>query len=161
MSQAEFVACYSGIYELSSWVAEQTWSAGIGDAENTLDGLAQALARTVDASGEEQLMTLIRNHPDLAGKAAVAGKLTEESTSEQSSAGINQCSAEEFARFNTLNTQYKSKFEFPFIMAVRNSNRHAILKAFEERIHNDSASEFRRAIEEIHKIAGFRLAELF
>jgi len=82
------------------------------------------------------------------------------STSEQSGAGIHECSAEEFARFTELNDAYKARFGFPFIMAVKGSNRHQILAAFEERIHNAPEQEFARALAEINKIALFRLQAL-
>ena len=160
MKRSEFIERFSGVYELSPWVAEQAWDGGGSASEDTLDGLACALAGIVNAQDKNQLMVLIRNHPDLAGKAAIAGELTEESTSEQSSAGIDRCTDEEFENFTNLNNAYKQKFGFPFIMAVRDSNRHAILEAFEQRLHNDTEQEFNRAIEEIHKIARFRLADL-
>jgi 2-oxo-4-hydroxy-4-carboxy-5-ureidoimidazoline decarboxylase len=101
---------------------------------------------------------LIKAHPDLAGRAAIAGELTEASNEEQASAGIDQCSPEEFARFQDLNERYKAKFDFPFVMAVRKSNRHEILVAFETRLSNDPDDEFEQAIAEIHKIARLRLA---
>ena len=160
LGKAEFLKHFSGVYELSPWVAEQAYNAGLGSSEDHLDGLANAFANVVNAQDKNQLMVLIRNHPDLAGKAAVAGELTDESTSEQSSAGINQCTSAEFDSFTRLNKSYKKKFAFPFIMAVRKSNRHEILAAFEQRIHNNPEDEFKRAIAEIHKIARFRLAEL-
>jgi OHCU decarboxylase len=105
-------------------------------------------------------LALINAHPDLAGKAAVQGELTDASTSEQSGAGIHQCTAQEFARFTELNEAYKAKFAFPFIMAVKGSNRHQILAAFEERIHNSIEAEFARALAEINQIALFRLQTL-
>ena len=113
----------------------------------------------LDADKALQL-ALINAHPDLAGKAAVRGELTEASTAEQSGAGIHLCSAAEFARFTELNAAYKAKFAFPFIMAVKGSNRHEILAAFEERIHNEVETEFARALAEINKIALFRLQAL-
>jgi OHCU decarboxylase len=91
----------------------------------------------------------------------VRGELTEDSTGEQASAGINQCTPEEFRRFQDLNDRYRKKFGFPFVMAVRNSNRHEILAAFEGRLRNDREQEFAQAIREIHKIARMRLESLF
>ncbi len=160
MQRSEFLERFSGVYELSPWVAEKAWDAGLGTDADLPDGLARALMEVVNAQDKNRLMKLIRNHPDLAGKAAIAGKLTEESTTEQSSAGIDQCTNEEFEKFTSLNDRYKHKFGFPFIMAVRDSNRHAILGAFEQRLHNNREQEFNRALEEIHKIARFRLADL-
>lgn len=158
MTRDAFVARYGGIYEHSPWVAAAAWDE-LGDAAGT-DTLADVMARHVDAADDEQKLALIRAHPDLAGRAAVAGELTAESTSEQASAGIDQCSPEEFERFQAYNARYVEKFGFPFVMAVRGSNRHAILAAFEERLDNDAATEFERAIAEIHRIARLRLEAL-
>lgn len=158
MRPDEFVAQYGGVYEHSPWVAEDTFREGIDTTES--DNLATIFAACVDSASQERKLALIRAHPDLAGRAAIAGKLTNESTEEQSSAGIDQCTPEEFARFQDLNDRYKQKFDFPFVMAVRNSNRQAILSAFESRLQNDRETEFDRAIGEIHKIARLRLAAM-
>ncbi|MEX0975510.1 MAG: 2-oxo-4-hydroxy-4-carboxy-5-ureidoimidazoline decarboxylase [Woeseia sp.] len=150
-----FVRNFGGIYEHSPWVAERAFpkAAGVNDPER----LAQLLAAEVDRAPEDAKLRLIRAHPDLAGRAAVAGQLGAASTEEQASAGIDQCTPEEFSRFQTLNRRYKQKFGFPFVMAVRGSSRQAILAGFEERLENDRETEFARAIEEIHKIAKLRL----
>jgi len=156
MQKAAFVARYGGIYEHSTWVAEETADEAM-HARNGED-LAELFAECVDNASSERRLALIRAHPDLAGRAAIAGELTEASNVEQASAGIDQCSPEEFARFQDLNERYKAKFDFPFVMAVRNSNRHEILAAFETRLTNDLEDEFEHAIEEIHKIARLRFA---
>jgi 2-oxo-4-hydroxy-4-carboxy-5-ureidoimidazoline decarboxylase len=151
----QFVDRYGGIYEHSAWVAEETCAAsgGVSDTDN----LANIFARCVDEAPYDRKLTLIRAHPDLAGKAAIAGDLTQASTTEQSSAGIDQCTPEEYDQFQSLNAKYKEKFGFPFVMAVRNSNRSEILGAFAKRLQNDSETEFATAIAEIHKIARLRL----
>ena len=155
MTRSEFVSRYGGIYEHSAWVAEQAWDkdAGIADSK----GLVETMAACVDRAPYEQKMALICAHPDLAGKAAVAGSLTNESTEEQSAAGINNCTPDEFRRFQSFNDRYKEKFGFPFVMAVRNSNKTDILDAFAHRLKNDVDTEFLTAIKEIHKIATLRL----
>jgi OHCU decarboxylase len=155
--RAGFLRRYGGIYENSPWVAEAAFDRLSERANNNL---AELFAACVDAGSYEQKLALIRAHPDLAGKAAIAGNLTAESTDEQRSAGIDQCTAAEFGRFQALNRKYKDKFGFPFVMAVRNSNRHEILAAFEARIDNDVDTEFEMALAEIHKIAGLRMAAL-
>jgi len=157
MSKADFIACFGDVYEHSPWVAELAWQGGLDVGHDSTDGLAVALAQCVDGADRERCLQLIRAHPDLAGRAAVSGTLTAESTSEQTSAGIDQCTVDELLRFQQYNDAYKNKFGFPFVMAVRGSNRHAILAAFQERLKNDYDTEFRRAINEIHKIAKFRL----
>jgi len=151
----DFIERYGAIYEHSAWVAEETFYDDIDITDmGTLAGL---FAECVDNAARDRRLALIRSHPDLAGNAAVAGELTGESTEEQSSAGIDQCTPEEFALFQKLNDRYKRHFKFPFVMAVRNSNRQEILSAFEARLQNSPEEEFERAIEEIHKIARLRL----
>jgi 2-oxo-4-hydroxy-4-carboxy-5-ureidoimidazoline decarboxylase len=154
ISSAEFVSRFGGVYEHSPWVAEQCYEKAGGAAR---DELAVMFASCVDNSDRDARLALIRAHPDLAGRAAVQGDLTVESSEEQSSAGIDQCTPEEYEQFVSFNDSYKTKFGFPFIMAVRNSNRQKILAAFAERVHNDPETEFDTAIREIHKIARLRL----
>jgi 2-oxo-4-hydroxy-4-carboxy-5-ureidoimidazoline decarboxylase len=160
LTRAEFVATFADIYEHSPWVAEQAFDLGVDDSLNTVDGLHQRMADLFLNADQASQLALINAHPDLAGKAAVQGELTDASTSEQSGAGIHQCTSDEFARFTELNEAYQAKFAFPFIMAVKGSNRHQILAAFEERIHNSVEAEFSRALAEINKIALFRLQTL-
>ena len=155
MSRNEFVETYGGIYEHSPWVAEESYDEF--DAATGADEITELLAQRVDAADDDKKLALIRAHPDLAGRAAVRGDLTADSTSEQSSAGIDQCSPEEYQQFQSLNASYKQKFGFPFVMAVRNSDRLKILAAFAERLDNDHDTEFATAISEIHKIARLRL----
>lgn len=155
MNGQDFISHYGGIYEHSSWVAEE--AAALLDDGSSIDTIAMVMADCVDnASGDKQL-ALIRAHPDLAGKASIAGELTQDSTVEQASAGLDQCTPGEFERFQSLNTQYEQKFSFPFVMAVRDSTREEILTAFEARLQNDYDEEFEKALAEIHKIAGLRL----
>ncbi|WP_339485357.1 2-oxo-4-hydroxy-4-carboxy-5-ureidoimidazoline decarboxylase [Pseudomonas sp. EL_65y_Pfl2_R95] len=160
LSRDEFVSTFADIYEHSPWVAEQAFDRGMDDSLNTVDGLHQRMADILLSASREQQLALINAHPDLAGKAAVQGELTASSTSEQAGAGIQDCTAEEFARFTELNDAYKAKFGFIFIMAVKGSNRHQILAAFEERLNNSPEQEFDRALAEINKIALFRLQQL-
>ena len=155
MTRDEFVIAYGSIYEHSPWVAEELWDSV--SAAPAQDRLTVALATVVDNASRERKLELIRAHPDLAGRAAVRGELTADSMGEQSSAGIDQCSREEFEAFQRLNDAYWRKFGFPFVMAVRNSNRQQILESFAVRLENDYETEFDAAIEEIHKIARLRL----
>lgn len=161
MPEDQFVDRFGGVYEHSPWIATQAWESGLNQGHDTLDGLAALLAAIVDAAPTEQQRALINAHPDLAGKAAQAGELTEESSSEQAGAGIDQCSAEEFARFQHFNRAYREKFNFPFIMAVKGANRHQILASFEQRLRNDEQTEFQQALQQIHRIARFRLTDIF
>ena len=160
MSEDDFIKLFGGVYEHTPWIAAQTWQSGLSRSHDEVSILAKAMAKTVNQADSQKRLDLINAHPDLAGKAAQQGNLTEESTSEQSGAGIDQCTVEEFERFQNFNDAYKKKFDIPFIMAVKGSNRHIILAAFEERLQNDYETEFNRAMDEIHKIAGFRLHEI-
>lgn len=155
MDKHDFIARYGGIYEHSPWVAEQV--ASIAGGIDDIAELARLMAECVDNAGEDQQLALIRAHPDLAGKAQVAGQLTAESTTEQASAGLDQCSKVEYEKFQALNDAYKEKFGFPFVMAVRGSTRQEILDAFSERLQNEYHLEYETALEEIHKIARLRL----
>ncbi len=157
MSESAFVKRFGGIYEYSPWIAREVWRLGLSDEHSSVSGLSAVMGEYVLTADRERLLALIRAHPDLAGRAAVSGELTEESSSEQASAGIDQCSEEEFERFQHLNEAYKKKFDFPFVMAVKGSNRHKILAAFEERLKNDPETEFQRSLLEINKIARLRL----
>lgn len=155
MKTHDFMALYGGVYEHSPWVAEQVArvAAGVDD----IGRLAELMADCVDNAGTEQQLALIRAHPDLAGKAQVAGELTEDSTAEQASAGLDRCTRVEFEKFQALNEAYEEKFGFPFVMAVRGRNRAEILEAFSTRLKNDYDVEFETALAEIHKIARRRL----
>ena len=158
MKRSDFVTMYGGIYEHSRWVAEETAKLIDGDADREL--LAALMADCVDNASKEKQLALIRAHPDLAGKAGVAGDLTRESAVEQASAGLDQCTSEEYERFQSLNDEYREKFGFPFVMAVRDRSRAEILDAFEERLQNGYDAEFKTALAEIHKIARLRLNAL-
>jgi len=155
LTAAEFVTRFGGIYEHSAWVAEE--AAPIAAATEDIDIIAQVMADCVDNASVERQLALIRAHPDLAGKAQIAGELTEDSTNEQASAGLDQCSPEEYVRFQALNREYHEKFGFPFVMAVRDSGRADILAAFENRMENDQSTEFETALTEIHQIARLRI----
>jgi len=117
------------------------------------------LKSLVDECDDEVKLALLRLHPDLAGKAALSGKLTDASTSEQAGAGLDQCTADELARFANYNDAYKAKFGFPFIMAVKGATKQKILAGFEARIDNSVPEEFQMALTQVHKIAEFRLAD--
>jgi len=155
-----FVARFGGVYEHSAWITEALHKRGLTAAEDTPEGLAAAMASVLAAAGDDAKLALIRAHPDLAGRAAIAGDLTEASRSEQAGAGLDRCTPEEYRRFQELNDAYKEKFGFPFILAVGGKTRYDILAAFESRIENDPATEFRTALQQIDRIALLRLQSL-
>lgn len=160
MSKAAFIAAFGGIYEHSAWMAEAAYDRGLNPSHDQIQQLHRLMADILLNSSKARQLQLINAHPDLAGKAAVRGQLTTASGSEQAGAGIDACSEAQFQRFNQLNNAYRAKFGFPFIMAVKGSNREQILAAFEQRIHHSQEAEFDRALEEINKIALFRLSEM-
>jgi len=155
MDRHDFIVRYAGIYEHSPWVAERVAPHVVADDD--VEKLAAMMADCVDNAATERQLELIRAHPDLAGKAQLAGELTVDSTVEQASAGLDQCSPDEMERFQSLNTAYWEKFGFPFVMAVRGRHRAEILDAFAARLENDYDLEFETALIEIHKIARLRL----
>ncbi|MGE8408910.1 MAG: 2-oxo-4-hydroxy-4-carboxy-5-ureidoimidazoline decarboxylase [Pseudomonas sp.] len=155
-----FVEAFADIYEHSPWVAEKAWDLGQREELDQIENLHQRMSDILLSADHAAQLALINAHPDLAGKAAIKGELTESSTNEQAGAGIHQCTAEEFKRFTELNDAYKDKFAFPFIMAVKGSNRHQILAAFETRINNGAEAEFKEALAQINLIALFRLLQL-
>ncbi|HNP36793.1 MAG TPA: 2-oxo-4-hydroxy-4-carboxy-5-ureidoimidazoline decarboxylase [Woeseiaceae bacterium] len=158
MSSEDFVQRFGGVYEHSPWVAERA-AAHLGKTMD-YDQIAALMADCVDNASREAQLALIRAHPDLAGKAQLASDLTAASSDEQQSAGLDRCTPEEYERFHVLNGQYRKKFGFPFVMAVRNRTRAEILKAFAARLENDIELEFENALVEIHKIARMRLEAL-
>lgn len=160
MDRDSFLRKFGGIYEHSAWVAEIVFDQKAHLSATKHTDLAGAMAQIVEAASPEIQMVLLRAHPDLAGKLALSGELTADSTSEQASAGLDQCTPAEMESFTTLNTTYREKFEFPYILAVRGRNRHEILANFQARVSNDVGQEFREALNQVHQIAKLRLAAL-
>lgn len=155
LSRAAFVARFGGVYEHSPWVAEAVWDGGT--VADSVGALAEAMRAAVEDAPEAARLALLRAHPDLAGRLALAGALTADSTAEQAAAGLDRCSPEELTAFQRLNTAYRARFGFPFIVAVRGLTREAILDRFGQRLGNGAAVEFRIALGEVHRIARLRL----
>jgi N-carbamoyl-L-amino-acid hydrolase len=162
----DFVALLAGTYEHSPWVAEAAYAQRPAAGFATLAALKHALAQAVRQAPHSQQLALINAHPELAGKAAIAGALTAESTNEQSQAGLTACSPEEFARLQQLNADYKAKFGWPFILAVRGPRgagltRAEIIAAFQRRLAGHPDFEFAECLRHIHRIAEIRLNDRF
>ena len=155
-----FVETFGPVYEHSPWIAEQAWDSGLTDAQDTVEGLHKTLAAIVNAADDDAKLALLRAHPDLAGKLAVQGELTVQSSSEQAGAGLDLCTAEEFAEFQDLNDRYKSGFGFPYILAVSGRGRVEILDDFRSRINNSPDVEFAEALKQVHRIALIRLNQI-
>lgn len=160
LDRESFLAKFGDIYEHSAWIAARAYDQGITQNDSLINSLHQRFADIFLSASRAEQLAVINAHPDLAGRAARAGELTRASTNEQLSAGIDNLTAEEFEAFTTLNNRYKAQFGFPFIMAVKGSNKHEILAGFNERVTNTAEKEFERALSEINKIAAFRLAAL-
>jgi len=152
-----FTTQLGSIFEHSPWVAEDVWPLRpfVG-----IDDLHAAMCKAVIDAGEDAQLALLRAHPQLAGKAALRGELTAESTREQQGAGLDQCSPEEFARLHALNAQYERRFGFPYILAVRGHTRDSILANLAARIDNARDEEFAEALHQVERIARFRLEAL-
>jgi OHCU decarboxylase len=157
MTKDDFVTAYGGIFEHSPWIAERAWALELGPAHDCAAGVHSALARVFRAASEEERLGVLNAHPDLAGKLAAAKRLTADSTAEQASAGLDALTDAERAEFTRLNTAYVERFGFPFIIAVRDHDKAAILSAFQRRIGNDRATEFAEACRQVERIAELRL----
>lgn len=141
------------VFEHSPWVeARADGRPSSGDRHRDL------MAVVHDATPDERL-ALIRAHPELAGKAAVDGTLTQASAAEQASAGLDRLTPDEFARFHALNTAYRARFDMPFIICVRRTDKAGILAALERRLANDRETEIATAIAEIGSIVRLRLED--
>jgi OHCU decarboxylase len=160
LSPALFAERFAGVWEHSPWIAERTFAAGLTAAEDSADGLHEAMCRAMRAGTADQQRALILAHPDLAGKLAQAQLLTADSTAEQASAGLDRLTPDELARFTALNEAYKARFGFPFIIAVKDHDKASILAAFEQRLTHDADTEAAEALKQIERIAWWRLQGL-
>ncbi len=160
MDRDTFVARFGGVFEHSPWVAERAFELELGPAHDNAAGLHNALARAFRAATRDERGSVLRAHPDLAGKLASARRLTADSTSEQASAGLDALTDAESARFTELNTAYTARHGFPFIIAVRDHDKAGILAAFERRLANDTETEFAEACTQVERIARLRLEEM-
>src|SRR5690606_267209 len=160
---SEALQMLDGLYEHSPWIAEKAL------AQRPFASLAavkHAMVSALNEAGVEPQLALIRAHPELAGKAMVSKTLTAESTNEQNKAGLTNCTPEEFAHIQRLNTDYNARFGFPFILAVRGPrgdglSKAQIIAAFERRLHSHPDAERQECIRHIHRIAEIRLNDKF
>jgi len=154
ITPAAFATALGEVFEHSPWVAER---ASAARPFASIAALHDAMMGVVRAAPANLQLALIRAHPELAGKAAIRGELTADSTIEQSRAGLNQCSADELARLTALNTAYNARFGFPFILAVKGFDRAGILREFALRVERDQNAELEEALKQIARITRFRL----
>jgi len=157
------LALLDGLYEHSPWITEAALK------QRPFQSLAQlkvVLAKVVSQASREAQLSLIRAHPELAGKAMVSQSLTAESTNEQAKAGLTHCSPAEFAKLQQLNADYNTQFGWPFILAVRGPrgtglSRAEIIASFERRLRHHPDFELQECLRNIHRIAEIRLADKF
>ena len=150
----DFVVVFGSVYEHSPWVAEAIYPSLTPGSD--VAAVAERMRSVVDGASDKRKLDLLRAHPDLAGRLSLA-ELTKSSRSEQADAGLDRCTPEELSEFQELNAAYTGKFGFPFIFAVKGYHRQDILEAFRVRVNNSSDTEFKTAIEQVHRIAKLRL----
>jgi OHCU decarboxylase len=150
LSQAEFIEAIGWVFEHSPWVAERAWRRRPFES---LAQLAASMNTEVEAASVEERLALLCAHPDLGTRA----KISPGSAYEQAGAGLDRLTAEEYARLTELNQAYRQKFGFPFLYAVKGSDKFAILEALERRLGSDCDIEFEEALEQVYRIARFRL----
>ena len=153
LSKAEFISIFGNIFEKTEWIAERCYES---KPYNNLDELVSKMMKIFENIEKERHLEILNSHPDL----AVEKRLTENSKNEQKNASLNQCNDEEFIEFKKLNEEYKKKFGFPFIVAVKGKNKEEILNSFRQRITNNINLEFEEAKKQVKKIANFRLGEI-
>ncbi|RWX78736.1 2-oxo-4-hydroxy-4-carboxy-5-ureidoimidazoline decarboxylase [Neorhizobium lilium] len=159
-ARGDFIEVFGGVFEHSPFIAERVYDEGLIFVPMTAKGLHDAMVSVFRRASREERLSVLRAHPDLAGRLAIAGELTEDSRQEQAGAGLDRLNAAEHARFTELNAAYTGKFGFPFIIAVKGLDKSDILAAFETRIHNSADEEFETAAAQVEKIARLRLVTL-
>jgi 2-oxo-4-hydroxy-4-carboxy-5-ureidoimidazoline decarboxylase len=152
LDREDFVAALGWVFEHSPWVAERTWD---GRPFATVDALHQAMVTQVEAASTEQQRGLLRAHPDLGTRA----RLSDASAAEQGGAGLDQLTPQEFDELQRLNNDYRVKFGFPFLFAVKGSTKHDILRALRERLDVPQEEEYAEALRQVYRIARFRIED--
>lgn len=145
------------LFEGPPWIVSEAWGRRpFADREALYRGLIEVMR----AAPVERQVELLRAHPDLVGRAALAGTLSRDSTAEQAAAGLNRLSQEEIATFTRLNDEYQAKFGFPFVVCARENTKATILAGFAERLPHSRDDEIRIALGEVAKICRLRLDAL-
>ena len=154
-SKSEFIKVFANIFENTRWIAEELYNQKPFD---NFEELSSKILNIFETTIKEKQLKILNGHPDLANKTKISS-LTPDSLKEQTTAGLNQCTEEEFNEFKKLNDSYK-KFGFPFILAVKGKTKTEILNSFKKRIYSDPETEFDEAIKQVKQIASLRLKEL-
>jgi OHCU decarboxylase len=152
-AQREFTGSVGWVFEHSPWVAERAWHRR---PFSSLEQVSEKMNGEVAAASMEEKLALLRAHPDLGTRA----KMSESSVAEQAGAGLDRLTKGEYERLIDLNGAYREKFGFPFLYAVRDSDKFAILEALERRLSANREDEFQEALRQVYRIARFRLESL-
>ena len=158
LPETQFIKLFANIFENSQFIADDLYEKK-GDDFSDFDDLTQKMLDIFDSTTRKQKLKILNSHPDLASKTKISS-LTDDSKKEQQNAGLDSCTKEEFDEFKKLNDLYKKKFNFPFILAVKEKNKNEILDNFKKRISFDPTTEFDQAIKQVKQIASLRLKEL-
>jgi len=153
LNKSDFLSIFGNIFEKTEWIAEKVFDL---KPFKSNDDLFSKMINQYENCDKEQILIILNSHPEL----AVEKKLTKDSSNEQSGASLNECTFEEFEEFKKLNIEYRTKFGFPFIIAVKGKNKNNILNDFRKRIENDLNSEFEEAKKQVMKIASFRFKDI-
>jgi len=153
LNKSDFLSIFGNIFEKTEWIAEKVFDL---KPFKSNDDLFSKMINQYENCDKEQILIILNSHPEL----AVEKKLTKDSSNEQSGASLNECNYEEFEEFKKLNIEYRTKFGFPFIIAVKGKNKNNILNDFRKRIQNDLNSEFEEAKKQVMKIASFRFNDI-
>ena len=153
LSKSDFISIFGNVFEKTEWVAQKTYDS---KPYKNFEELFSKMMEIFENTNKENHIKILNAHPDL----AVERKLTDDSKNEQKNASLNQCTNEEFIEFKKLNEEYKKKFGFPFILAVKGNNKEEILNSFRQRISNNINLEFEEAKKQVKKIANFRLSKI-
>jgi OHCU decarboxylase len=153
LSENDFIITFGNVFEKTSWIANKAFNS---KPYKNFDEFVSIIIKIYENSSKEDCLKIFNAHPEL----AVEKKLTEDSHKEQRGANLNRCNNEEFSEFKNLNIEYRNKFGFPFIIAVKGKSKNEILNNFRRRIKNEINLEFNEAKEQVKKIATFRINEI-
>ena len=155
LSKSQFIKVFANIFENAQWIAEELYNQKPFD---DFKELSSKILNIFETATKEKQLKILNAHPDLANKTKIS-LLTPDSLKEQTDAGLDQCTEEEFDEFKKLNDAYK-KFGFPFILAVKGKTKIEILNNFKKRISSDPEIEFDEAVKQVKQIVSLRLKEL-
>ena len=153
LNKSDFLTIFGNVFEKSEWISEKVFD--LRPFKNFED-LFSKIIGIYENSDKKIILKILNSHPEL----AVEKKLTMNSNNEQKNANLNECTNDEYNEFKKLNIEYKKKFDFPFIIAIKGKNKDEILDYFRERIKNSLDEEFLEAKKQVKKIATFRLEEI-